>query len=78
MPDFVATPNGSLQKVDTKGNVTPVSGAKDIPSDPQDPTRINNVDPYKLPKNEPTYSGWDWLKFKLLLPIGKGLSSIKG
>ena len=75
MPNYVATPNGSLQKVDTKGNITTI--AKDIPSDASDPTRLNKVDATKLPKNEPTYSAGDWLKFKILLPIGAGAQAIK-
>jgi hypothetical protein len=55
-----------------------VPGANDIPSDPRDPTRINNVNPYTLPKNEPTYSTGDWLMFKIVLPALSGLQAIKG
>lgn len=75
LPNYVATPNGSLQKVDTKGNVSRV--ATDIPSDLKDPARLNKVDSAKLPKNEPTYSIGDWIKFKILLPIGAGAQAIK-
>jgi RHS repeat-associated protein len=78
MPLYVATPNGSLQKVDTKGNVSQVPGTNDIPSDQQDPTKRNNVNYAPLPKNEPTYSTWDWVKFKILLSIGESLTRIKG
>ncbi len=76
MPNYVATPNGSLQKVDTKGNVILIS--KDIPSDPKDKTdRLNNIDATKLPKSQDTYSVGDWVKFRILLPIGAGLQAIK-
>jgi len=77
MPLYVGTPNGSLQKVDTKGNINIVPNANDIPSDQKDPTHKNNIDATKKPSATETYSVGDWLKFKILLPIGEGLKSIK-
>jgi RHS repeat-associated protein len=77
LPDYVATPNGSLQMVDPKGNISTVKSATDIPSDQRDPTHINNIDARKLPSSTDTYSTGDWIKFKILLPIGAGLQAIK-
>lgn len=47
-PNFVSTPNGSLQKYDPQSKAT-TTVATDIPSDPKDPARLNNVDPVALP-----------------------------
>ena len=49
MDIYVATPNGSLQKYDHKKNeITTI--ATDIPSDPNDPTRLNNIGPVPDPQ----------------------------
>lgn len=74
---YVATPNGSLQKYDnsTGGTSTISTG---IPSDPTDPARLNTINPAPLPKNEPTYGAWDWIKRNIIAPIGIGASKIKG
>jgi RHS repeat-associated protein len=74
---FVATPNGSLQKYDNStGGSTTISTA--IPSDPNDPARLNTINPAPLPKNEPTFGAWDWIKRNIIAPIGIGASKIKG
>jgi len=68
---YLATPSGTLQKYDpTTKNVTTIS--TDLPSDPKDPNRQNSVDYKNLPKDEPTYNAWDWIKRNILLPIGIG------
>jgi RHS repeat-associated protein len=68
---YLATPSGTLQKYDpTTKNITTIS--TDIPSDPNDPDRQNTVDYKNLPKNEPTYTMWDWVKRNVLLPIAIG------
>ncbi|HPT14445.1 MAG TPA: DUF4329 domain-containing protein [Bacteroidales bacterium] len=56
LDEYVATPNGSLQKYDyySKGTTTI---ATDMPSDPASGSkRLNNIDPNSLPKNEPEQS----------------------
>src|SRR5690606_17331777 len=74
---YVATPNGSLLQYD-HNTKTATTVATDIPSDPNDPTRVNTIDYKPLPKNEPTYNAWDWIKRNIIAPIGKGASGIKG
>jgi RHS repeat-associated protein len=44
MDIYVATPNGSLQKYDRK-NKTITTISTDMPSDPNDPTRLNTIPP---------------------------------
>jgi RHS repeat-associated protein len=74
---YVATPNGSLQKYDNfTGGTSTISTA--IPSDPKDPARLNTINPATLPKNEPTFGAWDWIKRNIIAPIGIGTSKIKG
>lgn len=52
MDGYLTTPNGSLKKYDYKvRQQTTIS--TDLPSDPKDVTRQNNVDPTTLPKDEP-------------------------
>ncbi|WP_292015065.1 DUF4329 domain-containing protein [Chryseobacterium sp.] len=49
---YVATPNGSLQKYDpSTGNITTLS--TNLPSDPNDPARLNNVSPTPTPSISP-------------------------
>ncbi len=73
---YVATPNGSLQKYNNStGDMTTIS--TDIPSDPNDPERLNIINYSELPKNEPTYGVWDWVKRNIIAPIGIGSSKIK-
>jgi hypothetical protein len=67
-PNYVSTPNGSLLKYDPQTQAT-TTVAKDIPSDPKDPTRVNNIDFAPLPKNEPTHNFADWMRDNILLPI---------
>jgi hypothetical protein len=74
---YIATPSGSLQKYDP-GTKKTTTIATDIPSDPNDPDRINTVDPGPLPKNEPTYGVWDFIKHNVLVPLGEGAGAIKG
>ncbi|WP_162142870.1 DUF4329 domain-containing protein [Terrimonas ferruginea] len=74
---YVATPNGSLQKYDNStGTTSTISTA--IPSDPNDPARLNMTNPTTLPKNEPTYGAWDWIKRNIIAPVLKGASGTKG
>ncbi|ANH83184.1 hypothetical protein A8C56_21335 [Niabella ginsenosidivorans] len=74
---YVATPNGTLQKFKkSTGAISVISTA--IPSDPRDPDRQNSVNPATLPKNEPTYNTWDWIKRNIILPTLIGVSKIKG
>ena len=50
IPCYVATPNGSFQKYNPKtGKISVISN--DMPSDPKDPNRLNNIDPVD---NNPT------------------------
>jgi len=52
MDGYLTTPNGSLKKYDYKTREqTTVS--TDLPSDPNDTTRQNKIDPVNLPKDEP-------------------------
>lgn len=74
---YVVTPNGSLKKYDPNTN-NPTTVNTNMPSDPNDPNRQNNVDYKPLPKNEPIYSGWDWFRDNFLNPIGQGASQING
>ncbi|MGX5689965.1 DUF6443 domain-containing protein [Arcticibacter tournemirensis] len=76
LPLYVATPNGSLQKYDPATDKTTLV-AKDVPSDPNHPDRLNNVNSNNLPKNESVYSTADWVMFKVVLPILNGASKIK-
>jgi hypothetical protein len=46
--------------------------ATDIPSDPKDPTRLNNVNPIPLPKDEPMHNIFSWIRDNILIPIGTG------
>jgi RHS repeat-associated protein len=65
---YVATPDGSLQKYD---NSTKTINTIDttIPSDPADPARKNAINLSSLPKNEPTYGAWDWVKRNIIAPL---------
>jgi RHS repeat-associated protein len=45
-PIYVATPNGSFQRYNHHTNVTRVLST-DMPSDPDDPGRLNNISPYQ-------------------------------
>lgn len=76
VPNYVTTPNGSLQKYDpaTKG-VTILD--KSLPSDSNDPARLNNVSVNNLPKNEPTRGVIDAIINYILIPLGQGASAIK-
>lgn len=76
VPNYVTTPNGSLQKYDpaTKG-VTLLD--KSLPSDSNDPARLNNVSVNNLPKNEPTRGVIDAIINYILIPLGQGASAIK-
>ena len=75
---YVATPGGTLQKfeVATK-NITTI--ATDIPSDPNSPAneRVNKIDPVPLPKNEPTYGTWEFIKHNILTPLLEGAGTIQ-
>lgn len=51
-PVYAATPNGSLQKYDPATSVTQQISAS-MPSDPNDPTRLNTNNYNAHPKNEP-------------------------
>jgi hypothetical protein len=51
--NYVATPDGSVKKYDTKTQKTNDLGSKDIPSDPNDPKRRNKTDPKDT---NPTYN----------------------
>ena len=74
--NFVTTPNGSLQKYDPSSkSVTLLS--KGLPSDANDPKRLNNVNVQNLPKNEPTRGILDAIMNYVLIPIGQGASSIR-
>ena len=73
---YVATPNGSLLKYDANSKKTHVLSTK-IPSDPNDPTRVNSIDYKQMPKNEATYNLGDFIKRNIILPILIGASSIK-
>jgi RHS repeat-associated protein len=73
---YVATPSGSLLKYDhTSKKVSTIS--TNIPSDPNDPQRVNSTNP-SLPKNEPVYTTWDWIKRNIIAPALIGASAIKG
>ncbi len=73
---YVATPEGSLKKFDVStGNITTLR--TDIPSDPKHPARINSVNPGSLPKDEPTYSTWGFIKHNVILPLMIGASKVK-
>ena len=76
VPNYVTTPNGSLQKYDpvTKG-VTLLD--KSLPSDSNDPARLNNISVNSLPKNEPTRGVIDAIINYILIPFGQGASTIK-
>ncbi len=50
---YVVTPQGTLKKYDVETNNVSLV-AKDIPSDPKDPMRLNIVDTNKKPKVEKT------------------------
>jgi hypothetical protein len=54
---YVATPNGSLLMYDPY-QIQTTTIATDIPSDPKDPSRLNNIDPVPLPKDEPIHNFW--------------------
>ena len=56
---YITTPDGSLKKYDVKTKtVIPISA--DMPSDPADLDRLNTIDPYSLPSDEPTWKFKDW------------------
>ena len=80
VPNYVATPQGTLKKleIDAQGNNNISTIATDIPSDPNDPYRVNTVDPSVLPKDEPTNGVWDFIKHNILGPIGYGASAVQG
>ncbi|WP_158559239.1 DUF6443 domain-containing protein [Deminuibacter soli] len=65
---YVATPDGSLQKYDNSTKSVNTIDTS-IPSDPADPARKNTVDAASLPKNEPTYGAFDWIKRNIIAPI---------
>ncbi|MBN2007789.1 DUF4329 domain-containing protein [candidate division KSB1 bacterium] len=53
VPSYVATPNGSLQEYDDKTKKTETVNTTDVPSDPNDPERLNKVDPNENKKDDP-------------------------
>jgi hypothetical protein len=73
---YVATPNGSLLKYDSGSKQTNILSTN-IPSDPKDPSRLNIIDFKPLPKTEPTYNVWDFIKRNVIAPILIGSRSIK-
>lgn len=76
IPIFVSTPNGSLQKYDP--NTKKLSNIDtNMPSDPKDPNRLNKIDPFPLPKNEPTSNFWHWFRDNVLIPLAESTSSLK-
>ena len=74
---YLATPNGSLQKYDPETKLTTVV-ATDIPSDPKDPQRLNNVDYAPLPKNEPTRTFRNFLRDNFVVPFSGNSFRITG
>jgi hypothetical protein len=50
---------------------------KSLPSDSNDPARLNNVSVNNLPKNEPTRGVIDAIINYILIPLGQGASAIK-
>ncbi|GAA4314364.1 hypothetical protein GCM10023143_25180 [Compostibacter hankyongensis] len=73
---YVATPNGTLQKFSNLIIKTTTISAS-MPSDPADPTRRNTINFVILPKNEPVYGGWDWIKRNVIAPFLIGSTKIK-
>ncbi len=73
----MVTPSGRLKKYNPATSSEYII-ATDIPSDPSDPARAKTIDPPTLPKNEPIYGLWEFLKHNILNPIGKGAKAIKG
>ena len=58
MDSFIVTPNGSLQRYDFRtGKISIIS--KDMPSDPEDPTRMNNIP--SIEENNPL-NNYDYLE----------------
>jgi len=55
---YVATPNGSLQKYNPNGQAT-TTVSTSMPSDPNDPTRQNQISPTSNTKDDPTRGTWD-------------------
>lgn len=49
----------------------------EIPSDSNDPDRLNKIDATSLPKNEPMFSEWDFAKRFIIAPVLIGSSAIK-
>jgi len=73
---YVATPNGSLQKHDYLTNTSSTINTS-IPSDSNDPDRLNKIDATSLPKNESMISAWDFVKRFIIAPVLIGSSAIK-
>ena len=76
VPNYVTTPNGSLQKYDPSTQKVTVLD-KSHPSDSNDPARLNNVSINNLPKNEPKQRIIDIIVNYILIPLGEGVSTIK-
>jgi hypothetical protein len=76
MPVFVTTPDGSLKEYNPKTTKESLIST-DMPSDPKDPERKNNISPTSLPKDEPTRNIWNWLRDNILIPLGEGARAIK-
>ncbi|MBL4753100.1 MAG: DUF4329 domain-containing protein [Flavobacteriales bacterium] len=75
---YVATPSGKLKKYDPL-DVFVSEVATDIPSDPNVPrgTRANTIDGAKLPKDEPTYGAWEFIKHNILKPLVTGGEAVE-
>jgi len=76
VPNFVATPEGTLKMYDPSNNKTSLI-AKDIPSDVNSPTRVNNIDSGALPKNEPTRNMSNRFRDFISLPAGQAATAVK-
>ena len=76
VPNYVATPEGTLKMYDPSNNKTSLI-AKDIPSDVNSPTRVNNIDSGTLPKNEPTRNMSNRFRDFISLPVGQAATGIK-
>ena len=76
VPNFVATPEGTLKMYDPSNNKTSLI-AKDIPSDVNSPTRVNNIDSGQLPKNEPTRNMSNRFRDFISLPVGQTASRVR-
>ena len=73
---YVATPSGSLQVFNPKtGKIT--TSSTSMASDPNDPNRLNNVDPNGNKKDDDTYSGWDALSDFIYNLLNKENNSAK-